>query len=90
MLTLYLSSGEARSVDVEALTAFTELTRGRAPINGELPISPNSALGRAVYGEHWDRFTYEIEGGTVHGQILKIEVWQPVFGVSGFTLLRNK
>lgn len=80
VLTLIYPSGEREALIV-VLTASPELSLVEEHLlNGELPISPNSALGRAVYGGTLgSSFSYEIEGGTVHGQILKIEVWQPAF-----------
>lgn len=47
---------------------------------GEVPISPHSALGKAVFGKKAGAtFQYDIEAGSVQGRLLKIEVWQPAF-----------
>lgn len=48
--------------------------------NGELPISPNSALGKAILGQRAGTpFTYEVDAGCVEGKVLKIELWQHAF-----------
>jgi transcription elongation GreA/GreB family factor len=80
VLTLVYPSGEHEALIV-VLTASPELSLVEDHLqSGELPVSPNSALGRAIYGgTSGSLFSYEIEGGTVNGQILKIEVWQPAF-----------
>lgn len=80
VLTLNYPSGEREALII-VLTASSELSLVEEHLlNGELPISPHSALGRAIYGSTLgSSFSYEIESGTVQGHILKIEVWQPAF-----------
>ncbi|MCB0026579.1 MAG: hypothetical protein KDE28_01645 [Anaerolineales bacterium] len=82
ILTLIYPSGEHEALLV-VLTASPELSLVEEHlINGELPVSPSSSLGKAIYGQTpGSRFSYEIESGVVHGEILKIELWQPAFEV---------
>jgi transcription elongation GreA/GreB family factor len=48
--------------------------------NGEVPISPISALGQAILDKKVGAtFDYPVENGVVQGQLLKIEIWQPAF-----------
>ncbi len=48
--------------------------------DGEAPVSIHSPLGKALYGaRQGDRFSYEIDGGIVRGEVLKVEVWSPAF-----------
>jgi hypothetical protein len=69
----------------ESLTAILLATEEMALVeaylaDGEVPVSAHSALGKAIYGcEKGARFSYEIESGAVHGQILNVGVWRPAF-----------
>ena len=51
---------------------------------GEIPVSPGSALGEAIYGRKAGAiFSYDIEEGLVQGRILNIKVWQNAFEGTG-------
>jgi transcription elongation GreA/GreB family factor len=80
VLTLTYPSGETEALIV-VLTASAELSLIEEHLlYGELPVSPHSALGKAMYGQAvGSEFSYGIESGTVQGQVLKTEVWQPGF-----------
>lgn len=80
VLTLTYPSGESEALIV-ILTTSPELPLVEEHLqNGELPVSPQSALGKAIFGKTaGSKFSYEIESGTVQGELLKIEVWQPAF-----------
>lgn len=48
--------------------------------NGEVPISPQSALGKAIYSKTAGAaFDYAVDDGAISGQILAIEVWRHGF-----------
>lgn len=83
MLTLIYPSGEHETLIV-VLSASSEMSLIEDyMLDDELPISPHSALGKAIYGESLgSKFSYEVEEGLVRGQILNIEVWQPAFKFS--------
>jgi len=54
--------------------------------DGEAPVSVHSPLGKALYGaRQGDSFSYEIDGGKVHGKVLSVEVWAPAFDVTDVT-----
>ena len=80
LLALTYPSGESETLTI-VLTGSPELPLIEQQLrNGEVPISPNSALGQAIFGEKAGaEFQYVIEDGTVQGQLLKIEVWQSAF-----------
>lgn len=80
LLSLTYPSGERETLPV-VLAGSPELPLIEDHLQeSEVPISPNSALGKAVFGkEVGTTFQYSIEAGTVQGQLLKIEVWQPAF-----------
>lgn len=80
VLTLAYPSGESEALIV-VLTASPEISLIEEHLlNGELPVSPHSALGKAIYGQAvGSEFSYPIEGGLVQGQLLKTEIWQPAF-----------
>lgn len=51
--------------------------------DGEAPVSVHSPLGQALYGARRGAgFSYEIDGGTVRGEVLDVEVWSPAFDVA--------
>lgn len=79
-LALTYPSEESETITV-ILTGSPELSLvGEHIQNGEVPISPNSALGQAIYNKKaGDNFHYTVENGIVQGQLSKIEIWQPTF-----------
>lgn len=80
LLSLIYPSGERETLPV-VLAGSPELPLIEEHLrDGEVPISPHSALGKAIFGkEAGTPFQYDIEAGTVRGQLLRIEVWQPAF-----------
>jgi len=79
-LTLVYPSGESETLAV-VLTGSPELSLVEEHLqNGEVPISPISALGQAILDKKVGAtFDYPVENGVVQGQLLKIEIWQPAF-----------
>lgn len=79
-LSLSYPSGEAELLTV-VLTASPELALVEAYLTrGEVPISPHSALGKAIYGKSANAtFGYEVDHGAISGRILAIEVWRHGF-----------
>lgn len=51
--------------------------------SGEVPVSPHSALGKAIYGKTAGAtFDYEVDDGPIRGHILAIEVWRHGFDLA--------
>ena len=80
LLSLTYPSGESETLPV-VLAGSPELPLIEDHLqDGEAPISPQSALGKAIFGKKaGTTFQYSIEAGVVQGKLLKIEVWQPAF-----------
>lgn len=80
LLSLTYPSGESETLNV-VLASSSELPLIEEYLqNGEVPISPHSALGKAIFGKRvGTEFQYVIEAGTVQGQLLQVEIWQPAF-----------
>lgn len=80
LLALTYPYGEIETLTI-VLTGSPELSLIEEHLqNGEIPISPNSSLGQAIFGKKaGTEFQYGIEAGTVQGQILKIEVLPSAF-----------
>lgn len=86
-LVLKYPSDEWESLTILLLTSAEIPLVEKYLMNGEVPISPNSALGKAIYGRKaGTEFSFNIESGTVRGQLLDIEVWQYAFELPEFTL----
>lgn len=80
LLSLTYPSDESETLPI-VITSSPELPLIEEHLqNGEVPVSPHSALGQVIFGKKTGAtFQYDIEAGTVRGQLLKIEVWQPAF-----------
>lgn len=88
VLTLAYPSGEHEWLTVVLTTTHELALLEQSLLDDEIPVSPNSALGKAIYGKKvGDDFSYEIEAGTVRGKLLKIEIWKYAFELPKFALL---
>lgn len=79
-LNLNYPTGESETLTVVLIpTHELALVDGQLR-KGELPVSPNSALGAAIVGcPRGATFQYEINDGIVQGKILQIDLWPRAF-----------
>ena len=79
-------SGEQELLTVVLTTTHELALLEQSFLNDAIPISPNSALGKAIYGrEDGTEFSYEIEAGTVQGKLLQVGIWQYAFDTPELT-----
>ena len=78
-----MAGGETLAV---VLVASQELPLLERYLNdGEAPVSALAFWVRRSMRPAGDSFSYEIDGGKVHGKVLSVEVWAPAFDVTDVT-----
>jgi transcription elongation GreA/GreB family factor len=89
-LSLTYPSGESEELTVVLLPS-QELSLVEEELeNGEVPVSPISALGTAILGQKvGSTFQYGVNHGTVQGKVLGIGVWHRAFEPASLPTLQT-